>query len=44
VPIDERAREGADEGRPIVLEDEEAPISQALLRVADEVVKLTAGE
>ncbi|MFQ6117428.1 MAG: Mrp/NBP35 family ATP-binding protein [Candidatus Bipolaricaulia bacterium] len=43
VPIDERAREGADEGRPIILEDEEALVSLSLLRVADEVVKLTAG-
>ncbi|MFQ6091053.1 MAG: P-loop NTPase, partial [Candidatus Bipolaricaulia bacterium] len=43
VPIDRRAREGADEGRPIVLEDEEALVSLSLLRVADEVVKLTAG-
>jgi ATP-binding protein involved in chromosome partitioning len=41
VPINLKARAGADEGRPIILEDEQADISQALLRVADELIKLT---
>ena len=40
IPLDLKAREGADEGRPIVLEDEEAEISQALLQVADKVITL----
>jgi len=44
VPISLRARAGADEGRPIILEDEEADISQALLGVADGVAKLAKGE
>jgi len=43
VPIDLRAREGADQGRPILLEDEEAEISCALLRVAEAVVELAEG-
>ena len=40
VPIDLRAREGADEGRPILLEDEGAEISLSLLQVAEAVVEL----
>jgi ATP-binding protein involved in chromosome partitioning len=34
VPISIRAREGADEGRPIILEDEAAAVSRALADVA----------
>jgi ATP-binding protein involved in chromosome partitioning len=44
VPINLEVRAGADEGRPIVLEDEEADVSQALLAVADRVVELVRGE
>ncbi len=40
IPLDLKTREGADEGRPILLEDEEAEISQALLQVADKVITL----
>ena len=40
IPIDLKAREDADAGRPIVLEDEEAGISRALLRVAERVIAL----
>jgi ATP-binding protein involved in chromosome partitioning len=39
VPISLRARAGADEGRPIVLEDEQASISQALASVATAMVE-----
>jgi Mrp family chromosome partitioning ATPase len=38
VPISPRARAGADEGRPIILEDEEAEISKALIEVATAMV------
>jgi len=43
VPINLKAREGADQGKPVVLEDEQADISQALLKVADEIIKLLGG-
>jgi ATP-binding protein involved in chromosome partitioning len=40
VPMNPKARETADNGKPIVLSDERADVSQALLRVAGAVVKL----
>lgn len=40
LPINLEARAGADEGKPVVLADEQADISQALLEVAAAVVKL----
>jgi Mrp family chromosome partitioning ATPase len=41
VPMDLKAREGADHGQPIVLSDQAADISQALARVAETVVRIT---
>lgn len=35
IPIDVRLREGGDDGRPLVLEDPDAPAAQALREVAD---------
>jgi septum formation inhibitor-activating ATPase MinD len=40
VPVDLKARAGADEGRPIVLEDETSRMSAALFRVAEGVERL----
>jgi ATP-binding protein involved in chromosome partitioning len=41
VPIDLRARAGADQGRPIVLEDEKSEMSLALGEIADAMVRWT---
>ncbi|MBV9593880.1 MAG: P-loop NTPase, partial [Actinobacteria bacterium] len=38
IPIDQRVREGGDEGRPIVLADPDAPAALALRNVADALV------
>jgi ATP-binding protein involved in chromosome partitioning len=35
VPLDKRLREGGDNGRPLVLDDPDAPASKELLRVVD---------
>jgi len=40
VPINLKAREGADEGKPIILTDENADISMALLKIADGIIAL----
>ncbi|MBI3950190.1 MAG: Mrp/NBP35 family ATP-binding protein [Acidobacteria bacterium] len=40
VPMNLKARQGADEGKPIILEDEKADISQALFEMVEAVVKL----
>jgi ATP-binding protein involved in chromosome partitioning len=37
VPIDVRLREGGDEGRPIVLDDPDAPASKELRSIADKI-------
>jgi ATP-binding protein involved in chromosome partitioning len=37
VPLDKRLREGGDNGQPLVLSDPDAPASQALLRVVDQL-------
>jgi ATP-binding protein involved in chromosome partitioning len=42
VPISLKARADADEGKPIVLEDEEADVSRALVRVAEKLVESVA--
>ncbi|QBI21218.1 iron-sulfur cluster carrier protein ApbC [Egibacter rhizosphaerae] len=39
IPIDPRLREGADDGRPLVLSDPEAPASQRISEIADGLVK-----
>jgi ATP-binding protein involved in chromosome partitioning len=39
IPIDQRIREGGDEGRPFVLSDPDSPASIALLGVADQLAK-----
>jgi ATP-binding protein involved in chromosome partitioning len=40
VPINLKAREGADEGKPIILVDENADISRALFEIADGIIAL----
>jgi ATP-binding protein involved in chromosome partitioning len=35
IPIDLRLREGGDQGRPLVLDDPDAPAAQALISIAD---------
>jgi Mrp family chromosome partitioning ATPase len=40
VPINLKAREGADEGKPIILVDEDADISRALFEIADGIIAL----
>ncbi len=39
IPIDQRIREGGDEGRPIVLSDPDSPAAAALLGVADRLAQ-----
>jgi ATP-binding protein involved in chromosome partitioning len=43
VPLDTRLREGGDTGRPLVLDDPEAPASQALQQVADQLGRRARG-
>ncbi|HZK05781.1 MAG TPA: Mrp/NBP35 family ATP-binding protein [Actinomycetaceae bacterium] len=43
VPIDVQLREGADGGRPVVLEQPDSPAAQALLGVADQLAARTRG-
>lgn len=42
IPINLRAREIADKGMPIILDDENADISLAIFRIADGIMKLAA--
>ena len=35
IPIDLRLREGGDNGRPLVLDDPDAPASKELLKICD---------
>jgi ATP-binding protein involved in chromosome partitioning len=44
VPINLKAREEADEGRPIILSDESADISLALLKIADGIIGLAGDQ
>jgi ATP-binding protein involved in chromosome partitioning len=44
VPLQEELRAGADEGRPLVLEDPDAPAAQALLHTARGLVAVTPQE
>ena len=44
VPLQEELRVGADEGRPLVLEDPDAPASQALLHAARGIIAATPQE
>jgi ATP-binding protein involved in chromosome partitioning len=39
VPIDQRLREGSDEGKPLVLTDPESPAAKVLLEIAREIGK-----
>jgi ATP-binding protein involved in chromosome partitioning len=43
IPIELSAREGADEGHPIILEDENADVSQALARIAANMEEILEG-
>ena len=43
IPIDMSAREAADEGRPIILEDENAEVSRALAQVASRLTEIVEG-
>lgn len=44
IPINMSAREHADEGRPIILEDEQADVSRALAQVASRLVEIVEGD
>jgi ATP-binding protein involved in chromosome partitioning len=44
VPINLKAREGADEGKPIILTDANADISLALLKIADGIMSLAGDQ
>lgn len=39
IPIEQRIREGSDKGRPIVIEDESSPASQALEQMAQQTAR-----
>ena len=43
IPINISARESADEGHPIILEDENADVSQALARIAAKMAEILEG-
>ncbi|MDQ1603026.1 MAG: ATP-binding protein involved in chromosome partitioning [Actinomycetota bacterium] len=43
IPIDLRLREGGDQGRPLVLDDPDAPAAQALISIADRLGSRTRG-
>lgn len=43
IPLDPRLREGGDSGRPLVLEDPEAPASRALGAIADHLASQPRG-
>jgi ATP-binding protein involved in chromosome partitioning len=39
IPIDQRVREGGDDGRPVVLTDPDTPAAAALAAVADRLAQ-----